>query len=78
MPINEELDSVLRKIRNRKEVGLDEMPPEAGKTRQFNDILFRHCNAVYNQNTIDGWTEGCILLFPKKGDLAKAIRNNKV
>ena len=27
------------------------------------------CNAAYNQNTIDGWTKGCILLFPKKGDL---------
>ena len=50
----EELDSVLRKIQNRKAAGLDMIPPEVWKTRQFEDILLRHCNAVYNQNTIDG------------------------
>ena len=48
----EELDSVLRKIKNRKAAGLDEIPPEVWKTRQFDDILLRHCNAVYNQNPI--------------------------
>ena len=63
----EELDSVLRKIKNRKAAGLDEIPPEVWKTRQFDDILLRHCNAVYNQNPIDRWTKGCILPFPKKG-----------
>ena len=65
----EELDSVLRKIKNRKAAGLDEIPPEVWKTRQFDDILLRHCNAVYNQNLIDRWMKGCILPFPKKGDL---------
>ena len=65
----EELDSVLRKIRNMKAAGLDEIPPEVWKTRQFDDILLRHCNAVYNQNLIDRWIKGCILPFPKKGDL---------
>ena len=48
-----ELDSELRKIKNRKGAGLDEIPPEVWKTREFNDILLRHCNTVYNQNTID-------------------------
>ena len=67
-----ELDSVLRKIKNRKAAGLDEIPPEVWKTRQFDDILLRHCNAVYNQNPIDRWTKGCILPFPKKGDLGLA------
>ena len=68
----EELDSVLRKIKNRKAAGLDEIPPEVWKTRQFDDILLWHCNAVYNQNPIDRWTKGCILPFPKKGDLGLA------
>ena len=68
----EELDSVLRKIKNRKAAGLDEIPPEVWKARQFDDILLRHCNAVYNQNPIDRWTKGCILPFPKKGDLGLA------
>ena len=27
---------------------------------------------MYNQNTIDRWTKGCILSFPKKGDLRLA------
>ena len=35
----EELDSVLRKIKNRKAAGLDEIPPEVWKTRQLDDIL---------------------------------------
>ena len=68
----EELNSVLRKIKNRKAAGLDEMPPEIRKTRQFDDILLRHCNTVYNQNTIDRQRKGCIFPFPKKGDLGIA------
>ena len=47
-PFAQELDSVLRKIKDRKAAGLDEIPPEVWKTRQFDDILLRHCNAVYN------------------------------
>ena len=65
----EELDSVLRKIKTRKAAELDKIPPEVWKTREFDDILVQHCNAVYNQNPIDRWTKGCILLFPKRGDL---------
>ena len=49
----EELDSVLRKIKNRKAAGLDEIPPEIWKTREFDNILLRHCNAIHNQNTVD-------------------------
>ena len=61
----EELDSVLRKIKNRKTAGLEEIPPEVWKTRQFDNILLRHCNTVNNQNPIDRWMKGCILPFPK-------------
>ena len=67
-----ELDSVIRKIENRKAAGLDEIRPEVWKTRQFDDILLRLCNAVYNQNPIDRWMKGCILPFPKKRDLGLA------
>ena len=68
----EELDSVLKKIKNRKAAGLDEIPPEVWKTRQFDDILLRQCNAVYSQNRTERWMKGCILPFPKKGDLGLA------
>ena len=54
----EKIDSVLRKIKNWKTAGLDEIPPEVWKTRQFNDILLRHGNAVYNQNPVDRWMKG--------------------
>ena len=50
----EELDSVPRKIKNRKAIGLDEIPTNLWKTREFNDILVQHCNVVYNRNTIEG------------------------
>ena len=65
----EELDSVLRKINNRKAAELDEIPLEVWKIRQFDDILLRHCNAVYKQNPIDRWIKGCIPPFPKKRDI---------
>ena len=68
----EELDSVVRKIKNKKAAGLDEIPPEVCKTRQFDDILLRLCSAVYKQNSIDKLMKGCILPFPKKGDLGLA------
>ena len=68
----EELDSGLRKIKNMRAAGLDEIPPEVWKTRQFDDILLRQCNAVYIQNRIERWMKGCILPFPKKGDLGLA------
>ena len=50
---HEELDSVRRKIKSRKAARLYEIPPEVWKTREFDGILLQHCNAVYNQNTID-------------------------
>ena len=68
----EELDSVHRKIKNRKTAGLDKIPPEVWKTRQFDDILLRQSYTVYNQNLIDRWMKGCILPSPKKGDLGLA------
>ena len=36
----EELDSVLRKIKNRKAAGLDEIPPEVWKTRQMSKQFY--------------------------------------
>ena len=54
----EELDSVLRRIKNRKAAGLDEIPLEVWKTRQFNDILLKQCNAVYSKNRIERWMKG--------------------
>ena len=53
-----------RKIKNRKAAGLAGIPPEVCKTRQFNNILLRHLNALYNKNPIDRWMTGCILPFP--------------
>jgi hypothetical protein len=69
---DDELKVALDKLKTRKAAGLDEVPPEVWKTGNFNDILLQCCNGVYQQNTIQIWTEGCILPFPKKGDLSLA------
>ena len=65
----EELDLGLRNIKNRKATALDKIHPNVWKTREFDDILLRYCNAEYNQNTVDRGTNGRILLFSKKSDL---------
>ena len=65
----EELDKVLKVMKNNKAAGLDEILPELWKTRKFDTHLLNFCNAVYEQHEIDAWREGCILPFPKKGDL---------
>ena len=59
-------------VYRRKAAGLVEIPPEVWKTRLFDDILLRRYNAVYSQNRIERWMKGCILPFPKKGDLGLA------
>ena len=61
---------------NRKAAGFDKIHPGIWKTLEFDDLLLRHCNNEFNQRTIDRWTKGCILPFPKKSDLriAKSYR----
>ena len=41
----------------------------------IDDVLLRHCNAVYNQNPLDRLMKGCILPFPKKGDLGPDMQD---
>ena len=66
----EELNSVLRKIKNRKAAGLDEIPRKYGRP----DNSTTYCSATATQYTIkiDRWMKGCILPFPKNGDLRLA------
>ena len=64
-----ELEEALAKTKNKKACGLDGIPPEVWKTKHFNEELLTFCNKVYDQEAIKRWTEGCILPFPKKGDL---------
>ena len=65
------LDLVLKKLKNKKAGELDGIPPEVWKTETFNNLLLYYCNEAYNGNVIPSWTEGCILPFPKKGDLGQ-------
>ena len=64
-----ELDLVLKNMKNQKAAGLNRIPPEVWETGKFNDLLLYYCNEVYNGNVIQSWTDGCMLHFPKKGDL---------
>ena len=49
----QELDVILAKTKNRKATVFYEIPPEIWKTRKFDDLLLRYCNAGYIQNTIE-------------------------
>ena len=66
----EELETVLAKTKLNKSAGIDEIPPEVWKSGYFNDQLLEFCNDVFSQKPIEYWTKGCILPFPKKGDLS--------
>jgi hypothetical protein len=65
-----ELQTAIKSIQNGKACGLDEIPAEVWKIDEFHQVLLECCNGVYNQDPIDRWTEGCLLAFPKKGDLS--------
>jgi hypothetical protein len=65
----DELNQALKRIQSGKACGIDNIPAEVWKHGAFNDILLKLCNDVYSGNPIDRWTEGCLLPFPKKGDL---------
>ena len=56
-------------MKNGKACGLDEIPTEIWKLDEFHHILLELCNGVYKQDPIDSWRDGCLLPFPKKGDL---------
>ena len=74
----EELDSVLKKLKIGKLPGWTRSPPRSVEDKQFDDILLRQCNAVYSQNRIERWMEGCILPFLKKGDLGLAKNYRRI
>ena len=42
---------------------------ERGSGRSVQAVQHEMMMMMYKQNTIVKWTKGCILLFPKKGDL---------
>ena len=72
--MEEKLDALLRKIKNRKVAGLNEIPSEVWKIRKFDDLLLWLGNTVYKQNTIEKWTKDCILFFHKKTN-SRIIKN---
>ena len=65
----EELLKAVKSIKYGKACGLDEIPVEIWKLKEFHEILLECCNSVYQQEVISSWRKGCILLFPKKGNL---------
>ena len=63
----DEVQKARKKCKDNK--AAPDIPPEVWNTGAFDDILLEFSNDVYNQHAIPQWTEGCILPFPKKGDL---------
>ena len=65
----EELKTAKRNIKRGKACGLDNIPSEVWLTGDYDNELLNFCNSVYQHEPIDKWRQGCILPFPKKGDL---------
>ena len=65
----EELLKAVKSIKCGKARGLDEIPVEVWKLKEFHEILLECCNSVYQQEVISSWRKGCILPFPKKDNL---------
>jgi exonuclease III len=65
----DELHTTKKQIKRGKASGLDNIPTEVWMTGDFDNELLNFCNSVYQQDQITRWVEGCILPFPKKGDL---------
>ena len=65
-----ELTKAIQSIQNGKAVGLNKIPAEVWKLEDFQNVLLKSCNSIYSQETIERWREGCILPFPKKGNLS--------
>ena len=64
-----ELNKARKQVKNGKASALDNIPPEVWKIEELGETLLNFCNAVYQQEPIESWTDGCLLPFPKKGDL---------
>ena len=67
-----ELLKAVKCIQKGKACGLDKIPAEVWKLEEFHPTLLKCCNTVYSHDPINKWTEGCLLLFPKKGNLGIA------
>ena len=64
-----ELIKAQKQVQYGKSCGLDDIPPEVWKNEEIREILLGFTNDVYEQREIESWVDGCLLPFPKKGDL---------
>jgi len=63
----DELHAAKKQIKRGKASGLESIPTEVWLLQRITKLL-QACS-VYQKDQITRWTEGCILPFPKKGDL---------
>ena len=62
---HEELDAESKKLKAEELQASTKFPR---RTEKMDDILLQLSNTVY-ENTIEKWTNGCILFFPKGDDI---------
>ena len=61
-----EIRVAVKKLKNGKAPGLDNIPPE--------DILHKFLNKIWKEEEIpNDWKEGLLIKLPKKGDLIKLL-----
>ena len=68
----EELETVLKKLKNKKAPGLDEIPPEVWKTRRFNDISLNLAIPYKTKVLFRSGLKDAYFPSQKKGDLSLA------
>ena len=68
-----EVRNAIKKLRNGKAVGCDNIPPEAikGGGEVSEEVLLGFCNRIWNEEKVpEEWKKGLLIKLPKKGDLS--------
>ena len=68
-----EIKNAIKKLKNGKAAGCDDIPPEAikagGETSE--EVLLDLCNRIWSEEKVpEEWKKGLLIKLPKKGDLS--------
>ena len=68
-----EIKNAIKKLKNGKAAGCDNIPPEAIKAGEdtSEEVLLDLCNRIWSEEKMpEGWKKGLLIKLPKKGDLS--------
>ena len=68
-----EIKNAIKKLKNGKAAGCDNIPPEAIKAGEdtSEEVLLDFCNRIWSEEKMpEEWKKGLLIKLPKKGDLS--------